>query len=691
MPSQETPRHETWLLGGIFILALVFHFLCVTWHLTVPFMPGHEFRQAQTALISYYIDQQNNFSLLYETPVLGKPWVSLLLEVPFYEWSVVGLSRTTGWPHIVAARAISIGCFYLMLPALWLLLGRFRLSGPRRLFILALVLTCPVYVFYSRAFLMESMELMACAWFLLGFVRTMDERRWGWLLLTIIAGTAAALIKSATLAVWLLPAAGYGVWWLARDLIARRGAKAVLLTMAWGLATVAVPLGALRWWISYTDPIKAAHASAWIFTSHNLSVGNWGLFDLAALFSGEVWRQLLGGWAQAVMPGWLIGLLLVTGLALPRVRWPVLGIGGIFFLAQFLFPFAYAYQDYYFYACAVFLCAGIGYTLFGLLDSCLPRWLVAGVLLVPLIGQGLTYWHGYRQLQAVDSAGGFAFTTVLRELTPANSVIVVGGADWAAITPYYAQRKALMIRNGLEDDPVYLDRAFADLAGENVSAMVLFGPVREHRALIERAAARFGFDASAPTLKHALADVYIAPAYRSGVEFRVQNNHELTMPKSATVAAPSMSGLREISAAEQGSFPNIIPAPFRMQFEFGVDWLERDGQSLLSAHPNSDLWVKPPAGATQIRWGYGIFAGAYEKPGAQTNGVEFIVLGESPAGQSREIYRRLLDPAKNQADQGDQIVTIPYKPLPEEILRFATRPNDNSAYDWAYWIRIEVR
>jgi hypothetical protein len=246
MPSQEKPRHETWLLGGIFILALVFNFLCVTWHWRVPFMPGHEFRQAQTALISYYIDQQNNFSMLYETPVLGKPWVSLLLEVPFYEWSVVGLSRVTGWPHIMAARAISISCFYLMLPALWLLLARFKLSGPRRLFILALVLTCPVYVFYSRAFLMESMELMACAWFLLGFVRTMDERRWGWLLLTIIAGTAAALIKSATLAVWLLPAAGYGVWLLARDLVARRGAKAVLLTMAWGLATVAVPLSALR-------------------------------------------------------------------------------------------------------------------------------------------------------------------------------------------------------------------------------------------------------------------------------------------------------------------------------------------------------------------------------------------------------------------------------------------------------------
>ncbi len=42
-------------------------------------MPGHEFRQTQTALISSYIVQQDNFSLLYETPIVGKPWVSVFV------------------------------------------------------------------------------------------------------------------------------------------------------------------------------------------------------------------------------------------------------------------------------------------------------------------------------------------------------------------------------------------------------------------------------------------------------------------------------------------------------------------------------------------------------------------------------------------------------------------------------------
>lgn len=304
MSTLPQTRRENWLLIGIFCAALIAQFYFTTTNWTSPFMPGHEFRQAQTAIVSYYIDEQNNFSLLYETPIIGKPWVSILLEVPIYEWSVVLLSRATGWPHFMAARAISLTCFYLALPTLYLLLGRLALPRPRRLLVLALILTCPVYIFYSRAFLMESMELMCCGWFLLGFVRTMDERRWSWLTLTIIAGTGAALIKSITFAIWLVPAASYGAWQLWDDLRARRGWWAVLQTILWGAATVAVPLGMLRWWIDFTDPIKAAHASAYIFTAKNLSQGNWGITEVAARVSPRLGRY---SWNAGKRPSWRPG------------------------------------------------------------------------------------------------------------------------------------------------------------------------------------------------------------------------------------------------------------------------------------------------------------------------------------------------------------------------------------------------
>ena len=694
MPSPVTSRREHWLLTGIFIVALAYSLYGVTFNWTMGFMSGHEFRQAQTAITTYYIDKQDNFGLLYETPILGKPWVSVLLEVPLYEWSVVELSRATGLPHIVAARTITATCFYLTLPAIYLLLGRLGLPRPHRLLLLALVLSAPVYIYYSRAFLMDSMALMGSAWFLLGFVRTMDERRARWLALTIVAGTAAALIKSAILAVWLLPAAAYGAWMLWRDLRAGTGWKAPGKTLLWGLATVAVALGSLRAWVAYTDPIKAAHDSAWIFTSKNLSQGNWGLFDLRVLFSHEVWHKLLHCWEQAIMPPWLIGLGLIAGLVMPAVRWRVLGTVAPFFLAQFLFPHAYADQDYYFYACAVFLHVALGFTLLGVLDSRVPRWGVTLVVLVPFAAQVRAYWLDYRQGQSTWHQGGYEFTELLRDVTAEKSVIIVAGADWGAVTPLYAQRKALMIRNGLEYDRDYLERAFKALADEEVCALVVFYNLRSDQNFINLVAGRFGLEARTPTLSFLTADIYVSRKYAELIQLLLKNSHNyphLSLPPGALEERATKNLFQIPPEVARNIFHNIKPGPFQVDFQFGIDRLPSGPRTVLSAHPNSNLWLMPPADAKQITWDFGIFSGAYEKPDAHTDGVEFSIEGESPNGQTRQLYRRVLDPWQNPADRGDQHETVPYAPQPGETLRFSTRPGQTSSFDWAYTVEIKVQ
>ena len=139
MSESDPARRNHRILWAVFLSALVAHAWFVTRNWTTPYMPGHEFRQSQTAITTYYIDQQDNFGLLYETPIVGKPWVSILMEVPVYEWSVVGLSRAFKIPHYVAARTVSLACFYLTLPALYLLLGQCGLARARRLLPLALV------------------------------------------------------------------------------------------------------------------------------------------------------------------------------------------------------------------------------------------------------------------------------------------------------------------------------------------------------------------------------------------------------------------------------------------------------------------------------------------------------------------------------------------------------------------------
>jgi hypothetical protein len=682
----------------LFVVALAAHGWWVTRNWTTPFLSGHEFRQTQTAINTYYIDRQDNFSLLYETPIVGKPWVSVLMEVPIYEWAVVGLSRGAGLPYHESARTITLACFYLTLPAFFLLLGLMHLEWSRRLLILALTLVCPVYIYYSRAFLMDSMALLGCAWFLFGYVRMMQARRWYWFLLATVAGTLAALVKSATLAVWLWPAAvyaGWQLWQAARTRAGWGGWGEAGLVVFWGVAGVIVPLGLLQLWIELTDPLKAMHASAWIFTSANLSLGNWGLVDFRARFTSQLWGVLAERWREAIMPAWLLLALLGAGLVfLPRVRWPALALAGIFFGAQFLFPYAYAYQDYYFYSCAVFATAGMGFLLAGLFDSRLPRWLCWLLLAVPFAAQAVTYVRGYYPSQLVQSTGGFSFTRAIRDFLPKEAVIVVAGDDWAAIVPYYAERKALMLRNGLENDALYLDRAFADLADEEVGALVLMDRQRGNHALIARVADAFGTDRQ-PSFSSDRAEVYCNLRYRKSVKEALANagNYDgLVNPLSEPVVTPSPARpFRVWASTARESFPAVSPAPIRAYFEVGVGYVWVNHQKVLFAHPDAHLWIPPPRRSTRITWEFGIIPEAYEHKEGMTDGVEFTVMAIKPQGEREVVFRRVLDPVNRAADRGLQREVIPHQPVPGEILHFSTAPGEGRAFDWAYWARIEVR
>lgn len=693
MPGRGFDQRHLKVLIGIFAAVVGLHVWLATRNLSVEFMLGHEFRQTQTAITSYYIDRENNFSLLYETPIVGKPWVSILMEVPLYEWSVVLLRRATGLKLVTSARVVSLACFYLSLPAFYLLLRQLGAGRAQRLGALILILCCPVYLFYSRAFLMDSMEVMCCAWFLYGYIRMMQQRRWTWFLLATVAGTGAALIKGVTLAVWLPPAAAYVAWRLWREIGVRRSWSEGVQTAFWGLAGVTVPLGALRLWIELTDPIKAAHASAWIFTSRNLSEGNWGLIDLAARVSPQTWYFLLDRWREAVMPPWVIGAALIAALLVPSVaRKRVAGVASLFFLAQLMFPFAYAYQDYYFYACAPFLVGGLGLALPALWNTGLPRWACWALFAVLPLAELHTYWGFYRPEQLVRSEGGFPFTRALRDLTPPHSVIVGAGADWAAIVPYYSQRKALLIRNGLENNHAYLRRALAELGDEDVTALVLLREQRTNAALRDLVARTFDLE-STPTFQDVDADVYCSRRISNQVKMRLRADHGYGALKVGKLdATPEQPGTFNINGGlARSSFGNITPAPVRARFKFAYSSMIQGAELLVSAHPDSDLWLHPPATATAIDCEFGMFPAAWEKEGDKTDGVEFVITQLLPDGSRHELFRQRLTPVTRPPDRARQHVSLPHRPVPGELLQFSTRPGGGYAYDWSYWGRIEVK
>jgi len=674
----------------LFLAALVAHAVLVTANWRGRFLPGHEFRQTLTATIARHIDAEDHFGLDYPNPILGKPW-SVPLEFPLYEWSVVGLARLTGWPHVEAARAVSVACFYLMLPALYGLLGQAGLPPRRRLIALALVPCCGVYIYYSRAFLMDSMATMFSAWFLTLFVAAMRAPRAGPALLAGLCGAAAGLIKVPILSVWMLPAAAYGAWRLWRALRDEPGRGAAGRVLGWGLVCALMAGGPALWWIKTTDAVKAVHPAAGFLTSDALAAGSFGFFDLATRLSPETWRLFAERWREAILPAW--ALLAVAGagaLLLPRERPRVLGAAGMFLAAVLMYPTAFAYHDYYFFGCGVFALAALGFVVAGL-DDAGARLRRLALVATVVLGAALlaNYQRNYRGIQVMPSHGGSGLTDMLRDMTPPDAVLIVAGNDWAPIIPYYAQRRALMLRHGSEHDTAYVERTFRSLEDENVFAMVLVGEQRQNQSLRRMASAWFDLD-TRPGLRHRNADVYVSRTFEGNLLDRLRRSNtysELELPEKPP-AASEPEAIRPALARRAYAMISPLPIARRFQFDYSV-FHDEAGRELLSVHPEADLWVPVPGGAREITWEFGLLPSSYAEV-SMADGVDFIVMGEAKDGARREIARWFINPTHVPEHRGPQRVRVPYDPVPGETLVFQTRPHGNSVYDWAYFARIQV-
>lgn len=678
-----------WFLS-LFAVAVVIHFLAATTNWRRGFMVGHEFRQAQTALIAEYIDKQNNFGLYYETPILGKPW-AFPLELPVYQWCVVGLKRLLDLKDFEAARIVSLTSFYLTLPALYLLLGSWRIPPARRLLVLLPTLFCPVYIFYARAFLIDPMATLFSAWFLAAFVRVMDHRRVGWLLVAAIAGSLGILIKSLVFAVWLFPAALHGAATLYQEWRERKNWRRWLSTCAWGLGTVVGPYLLFREWIIFTDALKAVHPSAYEFTSTALSQGNFGTFSLASRFSADTWKIMAQRWSEAIAPAWVIGLVLVAGVVgCRRERSAVAGLTGLWCFGQIAFPYAYAFQDYYFYAGSFFLMLAFGFVMSGILRH--DRWPLAVralVMAAPLVVLFTTYWRGYGTLQRVPSDGGSGLTAMLKDMLPEESVIMIVGQDWAAIVPYYSKRRALMVRDTLRYNLDYLEGAINDLDDEDIGALLVSGSMRDHPEIVRQLTRKLGM-VDHPLVRHRdFTDVYFGPTHYNQVWERLGPGgssypHVELLPSDSVQAGVMDTEFEMTAGTSRIAFPMINAPVRRFQIDYGYKVFYLDSGKVINFHPNASLWVCPRASSGNVTWRFGIHDSAWQKDGDKTDGVDFIVEIENHLGERREIFRRLVQPAKIPGDRGMQQDRVRYDLRRGEQLVFSSRPYVTSSYDWAY-------
>jgi hypothetical protein len=485
------------LLVAIALLAIsLFHAIScfsIGWNNTIN--DHHSFRQSQTAITAYYF-KNKPFRLDYETPVLGKPW-SVPMEMPFYQLAVARLSSFLHLPLDQAGRAVAIACYLLIAIPLYFLLREFRVAVSHALLVVSIFLASPFYLFWSRAFLIESSVLLLCFCYLACVIAGTNRNSAALIVLSLMFGLAAGWAKVTT---WL-PFLLVGSLWVIRDWLTwpipasftrelpKRLGKLVM--------TSGIPfLGALAW-VKYMDFHKKLNPLA--FNSPAFSTA-WNFGTLEQKLSPAVWLQifsriytLFGLPLQAFM---ILVAALAAILLTKRRRIEAAVLMGLYLIYPLVFTNLHFIHDYYMYANGVFLVTLVGVAVISLLECESVRCHCCGwaLLLFALFSGFSGYADMYKPLQEAPDSEILQITDTIKDKTPEGSVLIILGADWSPLVPYYSNRRALMIPDWASLTEEQVQRALLNLKGEKIGALLVCGPSRYPAEKLLRQAKEIGLD-----------------------------------------------------------------------------------------------------------------------------------------------------------------------------------------------------
>lgn len=394
----------------------------------------------------------------------------------------------------------------------------------------------------------------------------------------------------------------------------------------------------------------------------------------------------------------LVGCI-VLALAFARRWWRLIGVlVFLFFIVQLIFPILYAWHEYYYVASGFTLLVAFGLAICGAFESRMPRWVAWAVVLAIYGLQGAGFVRDFYPNQRQISPGGSNLTLALRSFMAPDEVMVVAGDDWSSMTPYFAQRRALMIRRDLEQTWTEIIPAFDRLKGEDVTALVLHGDQAKNRLLIQLAVDHFHLDPR-PAFRWRDATVYVHEQVRPYLAELLKNVPEIELLDHSVELNPMLR--HEIETAGllrrfRENFDQIQPEPFRFYTTYGVSHFEYEGRQVYNAHPDTRLWFRLPGGQHTFSAEVGIVPGAYDPAvpyGDRTDGVEVRLERITAKGEKELIFSRLIDPRGSASDRGLLPIEHTFS-LPGEsvvLLSIAPGPHGNYARDWTMLGTVKFR
>lgn len=465
--TQEASQWGSWnfrMAVGLLSLGLIVSLVVFFAALMHPILSMHAFRQTQTALTSYWMTKGGPY-LNYETPVVGWPW-SIPIEFPLFQMIVAWFSRIFGIPLDPAGRTISYIFFLLSVWEVHVIARRMGGDWDLSLLLCGFLLLSPLYLFWSRTFMIESTALF----FSLAFVDTSlahleRPRIWTFVVMTVFT-CLAVLVKVTT-----FPAFAGGVvllmLWDAFKKWKRFNFSMFLASYAPVILAFLIGLLFIGVWVGYSDHIKEANIIGRHLTAGSLEKWNFGTIGQrlsAKLWAGIVFGRTMKDTLGSGIPFWIaFGLLLTLPI---RKMLPPAILFGLYLVPFMVFTNLHLWHNYYQYANAIFLIAALAVVVWAA-SSFLPVWGTALIIAITVVSQLWTFRAEFVPPMMADASGSrtMVISHELRRRVPGDQMVVVLGYDWSPAIAYYSQRKAMTVPNWVSKDDVQEMETFHSFTG----------------------------------------------------------------------------------------------------------------------------------------------------------------------------------------------------------------------------------
>ena len=413
-----------------------------------PILDQYGFRQTQTALTSYYLNE-NGFSLSYETPVVGKSW-SIPFEFPIYQQIVASTSKFFNAPLTQTGRLVSLIFLILSCIPIFFTLSKLKVNEKSIYFSLALFLSSPIYIFWSGTFMIESAALFFSLSFLY-FAVNLIQRNWSPVNFVLFATflLLASLQKITTvLPIFLL----VGIIIIFVSIILE-DFRLRLPSLFGLLVSIVLPLLLAYIWINYTDLVKAENPIGLKLTSKALSSWNYGTIDLR--LSKQFWIDVIFNRNIKASSFYGLGVVaLCTTYLLSKdklLKNILLGSSLLFLVPFLIFSNLHSIHTYYQIANSVFLSIAVGISVCFLCNRYLvQRAGIYGLVLLAFIFSNYlffykTYYHDKSTVINVENNKVLKLSDFIKTHTPFNKPVIWYGFDWSSEAAFYSERKSLTV------------------------------------------------------------------------------------------------------------------------------------------------------------------------------------------------------------------------------------------------------